>query len=338
MHSFLYFSATLLTMKQTAVLNISIPSPCSQNWEAMPGIGGEKHCSQCNNIVFDYSQMDDDELLQFLKGRSVIPCGRFHRSQLCRDILSAPERKNILARFNRIAAALFTVLSFKSLSSKADIKHKPLSFFDSMYRNKLFIDSSRLITGIVKDENGKPLENAQVKLDDRLITVTDNSGRFSFKLEDENVKAHKLYFSYDKLMTAVRTYYPAMMSTNYEVALLSHGTLQVQYLTGVPVASIIRVDFPSVQFGSGISSLTPGNIKMLAGIATKMREYPEIEIKLSVYPASAAFRVQDISNHRVDNIKRYLVEKEKISTTRIRIVNEIAAGAPDMVDVTQILN
>src|SRR4051812_19906475 len=92
-------------------LRISIPNPCSENFAAMLQSGDGKFCSHCNKVIYDFSQMNDDELLDFLKHKSTIPCGRFHNSQLQRDILPLPKRKNILYRFNKIAAAFFTVLS-----------------------------------------------------------------------------------------------------------------------------------------------------------------------------------------------------------------------------------
>ena len=221
-------------MKQQPVLNIHIPKPCSQDWAAMPKAGEGKHCSQCNNIVYDFSQMSDDELLSFFKQKPETHCGRFHNSQLRRDILPAAKPyRIILSRFNKVAAAVFTVLSFKSISSKAGFKNtKPVTVFDSSYNYKNSpVNGISTISGVIREYKGGPLENANVMFEGKQVAVTDKDGKFSFELEpvnleieEPNFSSRNIYFSYDSLITAVRTYHYAMCSTNYDVTLYKPGS------------------------------------------------------------------------------------------------------------------
>src|SRR5687767_9872076 len=60
---------------------IQIPSPCSENWNAMADVPGGKHCGSCQRNLVDFTSMTDNQILSILSsGRKV--CGRFAPDQL----------------------------------------------------------------------------------------------------------------------------------------------------------------------------------------------------------------------------------------------------------------
>ncbi len=317
-------------MEENIVLHITIPQPCSQNWDAMANVGEGKHCTQCNNIVYDFSQMNDEELLNFFKQRSAIPCGRFHVTQLNRDIVPvAAKNKMLLHRFNKIAAAFFTVLSFKGISSNAAVKNAVE--LDANYKSKIKPGNGKIIiSGTIKDSHGTPLEKATIQFDSAQVATTDKDGKFSFELDAVTAISHNIYFSYGDLITAVRNYHPAMLSSNYEVVLKDKAD-ESHILMGVPPPPVILNDLPSLKFKTNVYKLSTDNKAMLATIATKMKQNPFANIMVAGYAPVCGRHF--IYSDRVNNIKKYLVEKQGISTDRITVNVEIDGGDINTVDI-----
>ena len=79
-------SATLPLMP-----TFSIPSPCSQSWEAMTPTTDGRHCTACAKVVVDFTQLTDVELVRWLHQQSgQATCGRFRADQLERPMRLAP--------------------------------------------------------------------------------------------------------------------------------------------------------------------------------------------------------------------------------------------------------
>jgi hypothetical protein len=308
----------------------------------MPARGDGKYCSHCSNIVYDFSQMDDQELLHFFNHKPGNSCGRFHNSQLHRDILPPVKRKQLfISGFNKIAAALLTLLTFKTAAARSNIKTtRPLTVLDSNYKtNPHKNNSNTIISGKITDLHGKPLANATVMFDSIQVAKSDKDGRFQFELkvvdlefEEPNYENHNLYFSYDSMVTVVRSYHSALHSTSYLVALykVGEGDGMYHFTGGAPVLhSTISFDLPSVVFKSNSSFLSADTKSLLSYIAFKMKSNPEVSITVNAYPGSH----QHSSKARIENIKNYLVNKESISAERIRCVIDESRGDPNTVDI-----
>lgn len=324
-------------MKQAVPLHINIPEPCSQNWEVMPvADAGGKHCDQCNNIVYDFSEMSDAELLHFLRIKSGVHCGRFHNAQLNRDILPAVRKnKSFTTRFNKFTAAVFTLLSFKSLASPV-IEKNTISpvILDAGYVNKYLPQQGKItITGTIKDSDGKPLEKAIVMFDSLQVAITDKEGRFNFEMETVNAASHNLYFSYDGFITVVRNYHPAMLAANYDVVLQKKG--EGFYTMGImlPPGEVMG-DLPSLLFKKTEVKLSADNKTLLTELAIKLKNYPYARIIITAYPASHI--EQAVFTNRLKNIKKYLVENEGISAGRITTDETALGGDKNTVDIRSI--
>ncbi len=78
---------------------ITIPKPCTENWEVMvPGEKG-KFCSACQKTVTDFTLLSDSEIIKVLqKAGTGHHCGRFYESQLKRE-LQHPRRQNFTNYF-----------------------------------------------------------------------------------------------------------------------------------------------------------------------------------------------------------------------------------------------
>jgi hypothetical protein len=63
--------------------SIQIPTPCAQPWNNMTPSGDGRHCSACNIVVVDFTEMTVEEIKHYFQdncGPKI--CGRFRESQL----------------------------------------------------------------------------------------------------------------------------------------------------------------------------------------------------------------------------------------------------------------
>ena len=75
-------------------LQIQIPTPCSEDFSKMTPVEKGHFCNNCEKVVIDFSKMSDQEIANFYKKNGGKLCGRFHHSQLNRDIRLTPQKEN----------------------------------------------------------------------------------------------------------------------------------------------------------------------------------------------------------------------------------------------------
>lgn len=64
-------------------MQITIPKPCSENWQAMTPNALGRHCDSCAKTVVDFTRMSDEEVqAYFHTSTDQRVCGRFRSSQL----------------------------------------------------------------------------------------------------------------------------------------------------------------------------------------------------------------------------------------------------------------
>lgn len=106
-------------------LNISIPNPCSANWDAMQTNSIGKHCSSCNKTVVDFTTMNESEIKDyFVNHTNDKTCGRWKNYQIYTPskteklLLNFKDYVSLNVKFNPIKISLLTLvtalLSFSS--------------------------------------------------------------------------------------------------------------------------------------------------------------------------------------------------------------------------------
>lgn len=74
-------------------IQLSVPKPCHENWDAMRPEEQGRFCGSCQKTVVDFTTMSDRQIAEFFKKPAGSTCGRFHNDQLNREI--AIPRKRI---------------------------------------------------------------------------------------------------------------------------------------------------------------------------------------------------------------------------------------------------
>lgn len=99
-------------------LQLSIPKPCHENWDAMTQVEKGRFCGSCQKQVVDFSVMSDRQVAEFFKKPSTgSVCGRFMTDQLERDIEIPKKRIPWLKYFFQFTIPAF-LLSLKSSGQK----------------------------------------------------------------------------------------------------------------------------------------------------------------------------------------------------------------------------
>ena len=73
-------------MKQPKSIQISVPTPCHEDWNKMTPQEQGRFCSSCQKCVVDFTEFTDEQLYQFFKNYNGGVCGHFSALQLTREI------------------------------------------------------------------------------------------------------------------------------------------------------------------------------------------------------------------------------------------------------------
>ena len=91
-------------------IQLSIPTPCHEDWDNMTPVARGKFCGSCQKQVVDFSNMSDREIAQFFKNPSIgSVCGRFMQDQLERNIEIPKKRIPWVRYFFQMVTPAFLV-------------------------------------------------------------------------------------------------------------------------------------------------------------------------------------------------------------------------------------
>jgi hypothetical protein len=299
-------------MEKNRTIRLNIPSPCKQDWGTMSIMGEVRFCSSCKKEIIDFSELSDSELLQFFQKNPSIHCGRFHNTQLDREISA---RKKKLALPARLYAALSAILSVISVTEvhAADGGAQSISVSPQQANQEPFTPAEVTISGRVMGE-GQPLADVEVKMDQQTVKKTDSGGRFSFSLMVKDPgQSHLLVFTYPGMISLVRNYHAAMQSTNYE---LSMEKPSIPYSCTMGIINPESFPIMEVYFKPDEVGLSAEHKKILDSAAMSLRSNPSIVISLLGYIRKKAD--EKVINKWQNMIRGYLVNDQGISSDRFK--------------------
>ncbi|SFF25698.1 carboxypeptidase-like regulatory domain-containing protein [Thermoflexibacter ruber] len=182
-------------------VNISIPTPCRENWLAMQTNEQGRFCLSCQKTVIDFTNQSDKEIAETILQHQGKICGRFRQSQLRTIALPEPKisRTHFQTYFFALANAIVASLSVPT-HAKAQIPTEIKSNKDyvNIFSTKEQVreqvkpkeklkDSEKLTIGKVRGEEGDnkyyDLPGANVSLKGTSIgTITDENGDFLLEI------------------------------------------------------------------------------------------------------------------------------------------------------------
>ncbi len=160
-------------------LNVSIKTPCSENYKNFAPTKAGGFCNSCEKEVIDFTNMNSEDIINYFKLKNTQnTCGRFNNTQL--DSLNQSPKTN--KRLNLFGGLGFALLSFFSFTfahaqdKKTDTKDNTNSEIKDVHQEKEIT-----VKGTVLDENGLPLPGTNIVLKDTTIGIQSNfDGEFEF--------------------------------------------------------------------------------------------------------------------------------------------------------------
>ena len=104
---------------------LQVKESCSADWGKMTPQEQGRFCGQCEKMVVDFSQMNDQEIVDQIKKASSGLCGRFYEDQLMRELdatISFSKNPIWQGRWTGIAAGLLLVGSLSFHTAQAQNK------------------------------------------------------------------------------------------------------------------------------------------------------------------------------------------------------------------------
>lgn len=171
----------------TKKLSLSISNPCSENFKNFTPTDKGSYCNACQKVVIDFTQMKDQEILNYFNTQEKKTCGVFLESQL--KTYSSSNALIHKQKPNRFVSgvfgfSLFSILSFNhgyaQEKTKASETVKIEKEKEEQDTDASDADSKYRIKGIVSDLDG-PLSGADVQLKGKPIGIQTNlGGKFTF--------------------------------------------------------------------------------------------------------------------------------------------------------------
>jgi len=110
-------------MKRTA-LKLSIPAPCTENWDNMTPNERGRHCASCDKTVIDFSLFTDKQLVEFFTKATDKICGRLNPMQLNRQLVYTEPKNYFL--YKLLFGTAFTIGLAGSANGNYNYNNKPL--------------------------------------------------------------------------------------------------------------------------------------------------------------------------------------------------------------------
>ncbi len=171
---------------------ITIPKPCTKDWDQMTKTDQGKHCSSCNKVVIDFTKMKNDEIISILlknKGKKV--CGNFYNTQIERPLkyINVKTQTKWPAIAAMLVAGLFT---FNSGIAQAQKDEAPQYHTPSIRvgekktepsKDSLISYSIRILT----KEGKQPIQGASVSIEKIGEYISDKNGLVSFSIAEKDI-------------------------------------------------------------------------------------------------------------------------------------------------------
>jgi hypothetical protein len=175
---------------------INIADPCSQKWEEMMPAENGRFCNACTKVVVDFTQMTNEELIEFRRTSTKKVCGRYRASQLNKTFTyPVSVKKPWYFNSKLLKFSLAGLLTFSGIKSFSQNKTKATSVSTSSKSGTAKTPSStkqvtpnkntRKILVKVINQDGKPLSTAQIEIieNKKIFSVKNGSAFISIPRE-----------------------------------------------------------------------------------------------------------------------------------------------------------
>lgn len=217
-------------------LQISIPKPCHENWQNMTATEQGRFCKACAKEVVDFSTMTDTEVLNYfttITHNNV--CGRVLTSQLNRPITYPMQiKKKMYWYWNYIVMFFMFFAKSNAVKAQGKLQEVPVAQNpvkrSSLPNGEVLVTrvggikqvSSKIIDGIVTDENRHPIPNATILIKGtKNGVVTNAKGLFSIRvLKDAVLMVSAMGYQNSSITVNEEDYLTIQLNTDFSNVVL----------------------------------------------------------------------------------------------------------------------
>lgn len=165
-------------------IQISIPTPCHQNWDAMTPAYKGRFCASCQKNVVDFTKSSDREIAESLRQGSI--CGRFREDQLDRNLIIPKKKNTIWAAASAAIVSLITAGNTKTYAQEAT--KTVYAQHSKQGENPVTLTEPFTIVWNVKNYKREAIKGAKITIigSDKK-TYTDANGDFSLLVENGDI-------------------------------------------------------------------------------------------------------------------------------------------------------
>ncbi|WP_284653013.1 carboxypeptidase-like regulatory domain-containing protein [Flavobacterium terrisoli] len=170
----------------TNKINISIPQPCHENWEAMTAVDKGKFCASCQKKVYDFTKASDREIVTAFQQNQNL-CGRFLTTQLDRDLVKPNEKSSVWLATTATIVSMIGLGTNEAIAQGEPVKTEQTDRRVLLGKSAPPKSQEIEVSGIVKDATG-PLPGVNIVIKGTTVyTATDFDGNFKLKAKAGDV-------------------------------------------------------------------------------------------------------------------------------------------------------
>ena len=163
-------------------IQLSIPSPCHENWQQMTPVKKGRFCGSCQKKVFDFTYMPNREIVSVLRSHNHV-CGRLTVKQL-KDGVKPPKEKSLISVAASAAAISLLTVGVNDAIAQEPVPTEQHEAQKDSIIGKVLVPEKKTITGIASDTLG-PLPGAHVIIrGTEIATDTDLEGKYTIEAKE----------------------------------------------------------------------------------------------------------------------------------------------------------
>lgn len=179
-------------MGTNRTIQLSVPQPCTQNWEKMSVTDKGRFCGSCNKSVIDFTNYSDQQLAAFFERNAANVCGKFRMDQLHKPLHTLQQVPKLSIPPFLISAVLAIGLGNGAYANEKPVTPTYIHAKQNPAKEEqdrtpvLGGDSTRCISGTVIDmKTQETIPGATVMIEETTIaTATDINGSFKLNIPD----------------------------------------------------------------------------------------------------------------------------------------------------------
>lgn len=220
-------------------IKVTVPKPCSENWQNMERREQSRYCSTCQKCVIDFTNFSDTELVAYFRATDNTVCGRFNRYQL--DKLLIVKKINSNKKLNLFSTLMLVSTIGFSNNIKENLQ-RPLTLVQEKKNPKDNGEAKKAISckefgpvnikGKVYDcETKEALQYAAVSVKGTKIgTLTDKAGNFDLLIPSE----------YNNADAVILVHYTGYLAKEYKLSSIKNENWEIG-LSGIVLTGEVLI-------------------------------------------------------------------------------------------------